>query len=102
MSTPDEQAEQDRRQAINEADAGTEFTIGWRNKWLCAEATSMEDFATSLERAAAEIRRLAALGITLRDDDGVADDYATFVTTDKAVAIAEGFGVDEAWHTDDE
>jgi hypothetical protein len=38
------------------------FTMIWRNKYLTADATSIEEMAAKLEAAAAELRAMAAAG----------------------------------------
>jgi hypothetical protein len=58
----------------------------WRNKWLTADAESLEDMINSLQAAADTLRSMQADGVTLDPDGGTADDYAHLVTTDPQVA----------------
>ena len=58
----------------------------WRNKWLTAEAKSIEDMVTSLREAADLLAAMRADGVTLDPEGGTADDYAYLVTTDLEVA----------------
>lgn len=67
----------------------TTFTSTWRAKWLCDGATSIEEMASMLDAAAANLRSLAAQGVSL--DGKVEDDYAELLTTDPAVAKANEF-----------
>jgi hypothetical protein len=69
----------------------TQFNLVWRNKFLTAEATSIEDMITALAEATEELRQMKAAGVVLSDDCSVADDYAMFVTTDPKVAEQFGF-----------
>ena len=58
----------------------------WRNKWLTANANSIEDMAASLRAAAGLLDAMRADGVTLDPEGGTADDYAYLVTTDPEVA----------------
>lgn len=58
----------------------------WRNKWLTAEAKSLEEMAASLEDAARTLRAMLADGIRLDPDGGTEDDYAHLVTSDPEIA----------------
>ncbi len=63
----------------------------WRNKWITAGAKSIDDFINTFEGLANHFREWKELGITLEEDGGVIDDYATFSTDDMDVAIKAGF-----------
>ena len=65
----------------------------WRNKWLTSEAKTIDDMIDSLRAAADHLDEMRKSGITLEDDGGVGDDYATLVTTDPEVA--KKFGMEE-------
>lgn len=65
----------------------------WRNKWLTAEAKTIEDMIGSLRAAADHLDEMRKAGVTLEDEGGVGDDHATFVTTDPEVAGR--FGMEE-------
>lgn len=59
----------------------------WRNKWLTAEAQTIEDMIQSLRGAAAELEAMRSDGVMLdAAAGGVGDDYAHLVTTDPEVA----------------
>lgn len=58
----------------------------WRNKWLTADAKSLEDMVKSLEGAAEHLKAMLADGVTLDPDGGTGDDYAHLVTTDPNIA----------------
>jgi hypothetical protein len=58
----------------------------WRNKWLTAEAKSLDDMIAALRQAAAELEAMRRDGIVLDPESGVGDDYADLITTDPEVA----------------
>jgi len=58
----------------------------WRNKFLTTDATSIDDMADKLERAAKTLREMSADGVVLDDPDTVGDDYADLMTTNRRVA----------------
>jgi len=62
----------------------------WGNKWLTAEAKSLEEMIESLQSAADTLRSMLADGVILDPDSGISDDYADLVTTDPAVAKKYG------------
>lgn len=70
-----------------------EYEFTWRNKWLTSDAKSIDDMIATLRGAADDLQRMKERGVTLRDDGGVGDDYATLVTTDAEVAAEFGFEV---------
>jgi hypothetical protein len=65
----------------------------WRNKWLTSEAKTIDDMIASLKAAADHLDEMRKAGVTLEDTGGVADDYASLVTTDPEVA--KKFGMEE-------
>lgn len=67
------------------------FMTTWRNKWITSGAGSIDDFFKIFESLAERFRKWKEWGITLNDDGGVGDDYATFITDDMDVAIKAGF-----------
>lgn len=71
------------------------YSYQWRNKWLTAQARSLEDMAGMLRAAADELEAMRAAGVVLQPDSGVADDYATLTTEDPAVARRFGFTEEE-------
>jgi hypothetical protein len=86
---------------IRNAPEGTTYITLWRNKYLAIDAASFDEFRTALADAVALLDRWKALGIELQDD-GVPDDYATFYTTSKQIALAEGFMPEPECEDDDE
>ena len=64
----------------------------WRNKWLTSEAKSIDDMIAS-PRAADVLDEMRKAGVTLEDNGGAGDDYATLATTDPEVA--KKFGMEE-------
>jgi hypothetical protein len=69
----------------------TEYRFPWSNKWLTAKAKTLDDMIDSLQAAVDELRAMKAAGVVLRDDGCAEDDYATLVTSDRAVAKKFGF-----------
>lgn len=67
------------------------YSYQWRNKWLTAQARSLEEMVGMLRAAADELDAMRAAGVALQPDSGVADDYATLTTEDPAVAQRFGF-----------
>jgi hypothetical protein len=72
----------------------------WRNKWLTANANSIEDMIDALQRAVDELRAMKAAGVVLKEDCSVKDDYALLVTEDRAVA--ERFEFEEEEEDDED
>lgn len=68
-----------------------EYELLWRNKWLTAEATTLDGMIGALRSAADELEVMRGKGVALLDDGSQRDDYATLVTTDPAVAEEFGF-----------
>jgi hypothetical protein len=58
----------------------------WRNKWLTANAKTIDDMIASLRDAAETLEAMRRDGVTMEDDGGAGDDYAHLVTTDPEVA----------------
>jgi hypothetical protein len=58
----------------------------WRSKWLTAEAKTIDDMIHLLRSAADQLDEMRKAGVTLEDDGGIGDDYATLTTTDPNVA----------------
>jgi hypothetical protein len=67
-------------------EARKRYVTTWRNKWLTAEAKSIEDMIRLLRSAADRLDQMRKDGIVLDDDGGVGDDYAHLVTMDPKVA----------------
>lgn len=74
-----------------------------RNKWLTAEAESLEDMIEGLQCAADTLRLMLADGVTLDSGGGTSDDYAYLVTTDPVVAKKYDMHDErDFWENDDE
>ena len=71
----------------------TQFNLVWRNKFLTAEATTIDDMIAALAEATEELRQMKAAGVVLADDGSAVDDYAILLTTDPKVAEQFGFDV---------
>jgi len=84
-------------------EARKRYVTTWRNKWLTAEAKSIDDMISMLRAAADYLDQMRKDGVFLDDDGGVGDDYAHLVTTDPKVAEKYGL-VDESkyWGIEDE
>ena len=70
------------------------YITTWRNKWLTAEAKSIEDMISKLRSAADHLDQMRKDGVVLDDKGGVGDDDAHLVTMDPKVAEKYGL-VDE-------
>ena len=64
----------------------------WRNKQITSHAGTIDDFINTFEAQAKQFRQWKEWGFKLHDD-GIGDDYATFITDDMDVAIKAGFTV---------
>jgi hypothetical protein len=76
------------------------FECIWRNKWLTADATCLDDMIRRLREAAVYLQAMRDAGVTLLDDGCAGDDYAHLVTNDPEVA--KKFGLDEVVPEDGE
>jgi hypothetical protein len=65
---------------------GKTYEALWRNKWLTAEATSLDEMIRSLREAADQLEAMKVDGVVLDADGGTSDDYARLVTTDPVIA----------------
>lgn len=75
----------------------------WRNKWLTADAKSIEDMIAMLQGAVEELEAMRADGVTLDPEGGTTDDYAYLVTTDPAIARKyDMHDESEYWGDDDD
>lgn len=75
------------------------FTYTWRNKFLCIDATSFEEFIEILESAVTELKDWQEKGVIFTGD-GVGDDYAHFITHDPK--LADELGFEEDWWDEDD
>ena len=71
------------------------YVTTWRNKWLTAEAKSIEEMIEMLRSAADNLDQMRRDGVVLDDDGGVSDDHARLVSMDPSVAAKYGL-VDES------
>ncbi|MBM4000699.1 MAG: nucleotidyltransferase family protein [Planctomycetes bacterium] len=82
-------------------EARRRYVTIWRNKWLTAEAKSVEEMIRMLRSAADRLDQMRKDGVVLDDESGVGDDYARLVTTDPTVAEKYGL-VEESEYWEDE
>lgn len=66
--------------------ARTRYVALWRNKWLTAEAKTIDEMIVLLKEAADTLEAMRRDGVVLENDGGITDDYAHLVTTDPDVA----------------
>ena len=84
-------------------EARKRYVMTWRNKWLTAEAKSMQDMISMLRKAANDLEEMHKNGVVLEDNGGIGDDYAHLVTTD--AKVAEKYGLveeSEYWEMDND
>jgi hypothetical protein len=67
-------------------EARKRYITVWRNKWLTAEARSIEEMIDMLRSAANYLDQMRKDGVLLEDDGGTGDDYAHLVTSDPKIA----------------
>lgn len=67
------------------------YELVWRNKWLTADAKTMEDMVAMLHGAADHLQEIIDTGEVMLGPGGMSDDYAFLMTTDKATADRFGF-----------
>jgi hypothetical protein len=79
-----------------------EYRHLWRNKWITAEATSIDEMIEWLQATTEVLREMSAAGVTLDAESGISDDHAELVTTDPAVAERYGFDEPEIEEDDEE
>lgn len=83
--------------------ARTRYITLWRNKWLTAQAETLDEMIMSLKGAARDLDSMRRDGVVLEEGDGTADDYALLVTTDPDVAKKYGMLEEsEFWSVDEE
>lgn len=61
------------------------YELVWRNKWLTADAKTIQEMADMLEIASRGLAQMAEAGIELENPEP-SDDYAWLVTNDKKIA----------------
>jgi hypothetical protein len=62
------------------------YELIWRNKYLTANATSLDEMIQALQDAAEQLTTLRAKGVTLSAESDMAGDFAYLVTDDPAIA----------------
>lgn len=72
--------------------AATTYSITWRNKFLCTDAATFDEFIACLDDAATQLKQMREAGVEM-ESEGIVDDYATFTTTDPKVA--KRFGMEK-------
>jgi hypothetical protein len=77
----------------------TVYSCWWRNKWLTADAQTIDDMINMLQAAAAALGEMRDAGVTLDPEGDAQNDYARLITSDPAVADKFGFE-DESQHLD--
>jgi hypothetical protein len=82
--------------SVSEIPEGALFECWVRNKWLCAECTTIEEFIQTYKDQAAMMEQWLADGIRLDPDSSIADDYALFVTDNIDAALKHNFMLVEA------
>jgi hypothetical protein len=73
----------------------------WRNKWLTADAKSIEDMIAMLRGSADELEAMRKDGVVLENEGGTQDDSAYLVTDDPEIAKKYGMH-EESEYWDDE
>src|SRR5262245_25531084 len=72
------------------------YELTWRNKWLTAEADTIDDMIAAFQNTADEFREMKAAGVVLDNGDGSAsNDYARLVLETTDPAVPERFGFEE-------
>lgn len=79
------------------------YIMLWRNKWLTAEARSIDEMIRALRTAADELEAMRNDGVTLDlEAGGIADDYAHLTTSDPEVAKKYDMVEESEFWDDDE
>lgn len=79
------------------------YITTWRDKWLTAEAKSIDEMISLLRAAADHLDQMRGDGVVLENADGVGDDHVHLSTTDPKIAEKYGL-IDESehWEMEDE
>jgi hypothetical protein len=76
-------------------EARKRYVTTWRNRWLTAEAKSLEEMIGMLRSAADHLDQMREDGVVLETDGRVGDDHAHLVTMDPKIAEKYGL-IDES------
>ncbi len=79
----------------------TRYVMLWRNKWLTANAKSLDEMASMLHGAAQQLEAMKADGVLLDNGDSVSDDYAFLYTYDRTIAEKYGMEPEDAYMDDE-
>lgn len=82
--------------SISEIPEGALFECWVRNKWLCAECSTIEEFIQTYKDQATMMEQWLADGIRLDPQSPIGDDYAVFVTENIDAALKHNFTLVEA------
>jgi len=63
----------------------------WRNKWITANAGSIDDFINTFKNLAKMFKEWKEMGINLHPGSSTGNDYAEFYTDDMDMAIKARF-----------
>lgn len=78
------------------------FELLWRNKWLTARATTLEEMIQMLTSARDQLASMLADGVKLSADGSTGDDYAQLYTYDPEVAAKYGMEPEEEFFDEDD
>jgi hypothetical protein len=102
-STLNPYAREKYAQLWNDANPRTRrFITLWRNKWLTAEARSLQDMIDELQAASDQLRAMLTDGVTLDPNSGTSDDYVHLVTNDPVIAKKYGMHDEREFLEDDD
>jgi hypothetical protein len=82
--------------------ADKRYVTLWRNKWLTADAASIDDMVIALRAAADQLAEMLADGVQLDTESSTSDDYAYLYTTNPAVARKYDMHEEEEFWGEDE
>ena len=71
------------------------YELIWRNKYLTANAKTIDEMIQALHGAADDLRTLQSKGVTLSGESDMAGDFAYLITDDPTLAAEYGFDAPE-------
>ncbi len=71
------------------------YELIWRNKFLTADAKTIDEMIQALHAAADDLRTLQAKGVTLSEESDMAGDFAYLITDDPTIASEYDFDIPE-------